>query len=149
MTVTAHAEVSGPHEFASAGWVADVGRMITEGLAGEDLSGVDFSACEVFTDAPAHLCGAGEGVAAWYFRIRDGRIEVGQGVLHDASFEMRGDYQTILPIVRMTMADNPTAAAAVEDAMTSGRLRTRGGHAGAPPALARLNLHDRMAPRTA
>lgn len=43
------------HEFMSTEWVAMAREQITQALTARDLRGIDFTLCEEFTDAPAHL----------------------------------------------------------------------------------------------
>src|SRR5687767_1040178 len=128
------------YEFAGPDWVAAIGRMIHDGAAGQDLSGVDYSMCEVFTDAPPHLCAEGETTVGWYLRIRDGAVEVAPGRLDDATFLVTGDYATVLPLARSVMAGNPAAAALAGEAVATGRLRVVGDRTTAPAFLAMLDL---------
>ena len=57
-----------------------------------------FSACEVFTDAPAHV--AASGTAAWHFYVDGKSVSIGLGEVDGADVTIRADYGTALPGAR-------------------------------------------------
>lgn len=142
-------------EFASADWVSAM-RSIIEGKLGEgkvDLTGIAYSFCEEFTDPPEHLRVGGSKSIGWYFRIGDGRVEVGQGVLDDADVKIVADYATVLPLARTVFADDPQAAAQaaklMEEAAASGKIRREGDATAAAAIPALATIHDDIARLTA
>ena len=142
-------------EFASAEWV-DAMRSIIEGKLREgkvDLTGIASSFCEESTDPPGHLLPEGAKSIGWYFRIADGRVEVGQGVLDAADVKIVADYATVLPLARMVFANNPQAAAeaakVMEEAAAAGKIRREGDATAAAAIPALATLHDDIARLTA
>jgi hypothetical protein len=56
-------------EFASPEWVDMLRGQILEGLAGKDLSVIDFTLCEEYTNPPAHLRRPGSASIGFHVRI--------------------------------------------------------------------------------
>jgi ectoine hydroxylase-related dioxygenase (phytanoyl-CoA dioxygenase family) len=137
-------------EFLSDGWIAQAHARLRSSIQiyRHELGGAELSLCEAFSDAPPHLARPGN-VAAWNVRIRGGDIAVRPGVDESCAVQIRGDYQTILPVAQavgptaLKRAQRETAHrdgkdfAKVTGTMPSGRLGD---------ILA--DLHDHMARRT-
>jgi hypothetical protein len=136
------------HEFMSAGWIAMAREQITRALAATDLQGVDFTLCEEFTNAPAHLGQNGDGTVGFCLRIADGAVEVTDRPSADADLRLISDYAEALPIARATDA-RAADPALMQERIAAGKLTVIGSAAGAPAALAALNIHQLLAPRTA
>ncbi len=139
-------------EFASPEQVDVIREAIEERFAAVDLSGVEVTFCEEFTDSPDHLREPGEERVGWYLRVRDGQVEVGRRVVDIADARVVADYATTLPLARIVYGDDRQGAAKAAklaaEASTAGRMRFEGDRR----ALARLPMalvHDDMARRTA
>jgi hypothetical protein len=74
-------EVYEKFEFASPGWVDMLRGLIVEGLAGRDLSGVNFALCEEYTNPPEHLRRPGSDSIGLHIRVAGGSIEVNDEVI--------------------------------------------------------------------
>lgn len=98
---------SDKYEFCSDDWVAVAREFIERRAEGADLTGINVTFNEVFTDPPAHLDPEGFGKVGWYLRIADNRIEVSPGVLAKADVRATVDYQTVLPAARRLSTDPP------------------------------------------
>lgn len=137
--------------FASPEWVAALQTILIE-LVDEalpDLEGVDFTICEVFTDVPpdSHTC-------VWAAQIS------GEGVRFfdepvTADYEVRGDYEAILPGARIIYEGVTEAELAAQAEhrlrmVDAGRLHAKGDMRAVPRPLRRLlqTMHDRLARRT-
>ena len=77
-------EVYEKFEFASPEWVDLLRDLIEGGLAGRDLSGVDFVLCEEYTNPPEHLRRAGSDSIGLVIRVEEGQIHVTSGVVDGA-----------------------------------------------------------------
>ena len=131
-------------DFASAPWVDQARAVLDELVATHGEPGFAFSACEIFTDAPAHV--AETGTAAWHFYIDGKTVRVGVGEVDGTDVTIRADYESTLPATRLVYtpeilaerAANPdeNAASHVEGDMTN-----------MPPYL--VELHNRLAVITA
>ena len=141
------------YPFCSAAWVGVARDFIETQCAENNLSGIETSFCEKFTDAPDNVTTDGDGVTGWYFRIAGGKVEVGHGVIEDADATIIADYQTVVPLARVVFEGNPEGAAdaqrVVEQANAEGKMRREGSEdaMNATPFLA--GLHDVLARRTA
>lgn len=141
------------YAFCSAAWVGVARDYIESQCAEHDISDIRTAFCEKFTNAPNDIVTEGDGITGWYFRIADGKVEVGHGVIEDADATIVADYDTVVPLARTVFEGNPDGAAAaqkaVEAAMAEGKMRREGneGAMGATPFLA--GLHDILALRTA
>jgi ketosteroid isomerase-like protein len=71
-------------EYASPEWVDMLRGLIIEGLAGRDLSGVEFVLCEEYTDPPEHLRRSGSDSIGLCIRVADGRVQVVSEVVDGA-----------------------------------------------------------------
>ena len=133
-------------EFCSDDWIAVAREFIERQAEGADLSGINVTFNEVFTDPPAHLDQQGAGKIGWYLRIADNRIEVSPGVLAEADVRATVDYQMVLPAARRLSTDPPL------DEETQKALAAnirREGDASVLSGLKWLSgLHDVMAVRT-
>ncbi|MGO8860756.1 MAG: hypothetical protein ACLQRH_08310 [Acidimicrobiales bacterium] len=69
-------EVYDKFEFASPEWIDMLRGLIVDGLAGCDLSGVDFVLCEEYTNPPKHLQRVGSDSIGFHTRVSDGQIQV-------------------------------------------------------------------------
>ncbi len=85
-------EVYEKFEFASPEWVDMLRDLIVAGLADKDLSGIEFTLCEEYTDPPAHLLRPGSSTIGLYVRIANGEVEVVNDVLDIATKKMVCDY---------------------------------------------------------
>ncbi|MDE0350460.1 MAG: hypothetical protein OXM56_12220 [Gammaproteobacteria bacterium] len=141
------------YPFCSAAWVGVARDFIETQCAENNLSGIETSFCEKFTDTPDNVTTDGDGVTGWYFRIAGGKVEVGHGVIEDADATIIADYQTVVPLARVVFEGNPEGAAdaqrVVEQATAEGKMRREGSEdaMNATPFLA--GLHDVLARRTA
>ena len=127
-------------DFASEAWVTIIRGVLQELVAEHADGDTRFSACEVFTDAPAHV--AESGTAAWHFYVDGKNVAVGLGVVDDADVTIRADYQTALPgartvytpeyLAKQAKAPPPDKPPEVEGDMSA-----------FPPWL--VELHNRMA----
>jgi hypothetical protein len=79
-------------EFASPEWVDMLRDLIVDGLAGKDLSGIDFTVCEEYTNPPAHLQRPGSATIGFYVHIANGDIEVVDHVIEGATKKLVCDY---------------------------------------------------------
>lgn len=95
------------YEFCSHDWIGVAREFIEQQAEGADLTGINVTFNEVFTDPPAHLDPEGVGKIGWYLRIADNRIEVSPGVLAEADVRATVDYQMVLPAARRLSTDPP------------------------------------------
>lgn len=140
-------------EFLSPEWMQLLRAIVIEGLAGKDLSGIEYSLCEVYKNVPAHLRrGAGPDIA-FFVRIHAGKIEFGDHALADATFSVVADHASMAPWVCLTHAETKERAG-VEATVLMGRMiadgqmQVAGDLSARPACLAALNLHDQLAIRT-
>ena len=141
------------YAFCSAAWVGVARDYIESQCAEHDISDIRTAFCEKFTNAPNDIVTEGDGITGWYFRIADGKVEVGHGVIEDADATIVADYDTVVPLARTVFEGNPDGAAAaqkaVEAAMAEGRMRREGNADGMSPTPFLAGLHDVLARRTA
>lgn len=146
-------EIVDKFEYASPAWLTAVRHVLGTRLAGEDLTGIDYSYCQELTDPPTHLLRAHESTISWHFRLSEDGIDVGEGLPERPTVKLVVDYQTLLPLARTVMADDPDYLERVRQLMTeataAGKLRIEGDLANQPEVLARIGLHDLMASWTA
>lgn len=145
---------NGKLEFASDAWVDAIREELEKGLAGEDLSDVDFSACEEYTSPPAHLLKPGATTVGFHFRIRPDGVTVGNVPAADVTFKVTGDYKTIRDLARMTKDETETKTGTsigelLGALIKNGSVTLDGDMSARPEVLEKVNLHDRMAGRTA
>ena len=137
-------------EFASPGWFKFLHQTIEQLVRGAE-DDLRWSICEVFNDVPEHLSQAPDRTASWHCRIRGSDVKFGQGEIQDADFKVVADYQTVLPLARLVLANDPAAEALVaevsEKGAADGKLRFEGDREARPASLE--GLHDAMARVTA
>jgi hypothetical protein len=120
------------HEFLSAGWRRTVTENMAKLLAGspEEMAGVTFSVCEVFTNVPPRLEPSGQVI--WHFRLVDGVADyrIDSTVTADdlmADFRIVMDAATAGPHSAMVIGDDPDQAARMgelaAEAVASGAFR--------------------------
>lgn len=138
-------------QFASPAWVALLRATLTElhRDAQPYLAGADFTICEIFTETPP------DGrTSVWGARIRQEGLEFFDHPVA-ADYEVRGDYDAVLPGAKLIYAETTPEQAAAQDAhraaMTAvGRITTRGDILSAPRSVRRLlqTMHDVLARQT-
>ena len=137
-------------EFASHGGFKFL-RETMEKLMRDAPDDLRWSVCEVFTQVPEHLSETPERTASWHCRIRGRDVEFAHGEIHDADFKVVVDYQTVLPLARWVLGNEPDAEArvaeALEKAVGDGKMRIEGSRESRPACLE--PLHDAMARVTA
>jgi hypothetical protein len=140
------------YQFVSPEWVDALRVIMEEAFESVDLDGIEFAFNEEYVNPPAELLGPGESTVGWYYRIRDGKVEVGGGSLPDATMTVRGDYETVRRLAKLSKSD-PTEAAELErlaaEAHATGKLSFSGDPTAMPTAVTGLGLHDRVVPITA
>ena len=140
-------------EFCSPEWVAYAREYLRRQAADADLTGVEATFNEVFTDAPAHLAPDAEGCIGWYLRVAHGAVEVERGILAAADLRITADYATVLPLARMVFDGNADLAAEagrrVAQATAAGKMRREGDAAALAGVTFMAQFHDVMARRTA
>lgn len=136
------------HEFMSADWIAMARQQIVQAIGTKDLRGIDFTLCEEFTNAPAHLLTRGASTVGFYVRIANGGVEVGDHPIEDADLRLVSDYNDALPIARA--ADSGAADPRVmQERIATGKLTIIGDPTAAPATLADVDIHELLAPHTA
>ena len=134
------------YDFSSEEWVA-VAREYLEGQTKDvDLSEINVSFNEVFSDAPSHLNPDADGRVGWYIRVTDGYLEVKTGILPDPDLRVSCDYETVLPAVRRLSTDPPLDDA-MRQVLTNSIVRQGNENATADLDWMR-GLHDVLAVRT-
>ena len=78
-------EVYEKFEFASPEWVDMLRGLISERLAGQDLSGVEFVLCEEYTHPPQHLRRPGSDSVGFHIRVATGEVQVINEVVEGAA----------------------------------------------------------------
>ena len=138
-------------EFGSREWVAAMRRVFEESVADRDLTGIEFSMGEEFTDPPAHLRREGSDTIGWHVRVRDGKVEVIDGPAADLDMRIVADYAMVLPMARVVMADQPDDEARQKiTAENMSKLRIEGDPTKLPPGfMESLGIHDKLAVITA
>ena len=103
--------------FCSEAWVAVANEYLKESARDTDLTGIEYTFNEVFTNAPVELDPDEQGRVGWYLRIADGEVEARRGILEDADTCIQSDYDSILPLARIVFAGNAEATAAAQKTM--------------------------------
>ena len=132
--------------FSCEEWVAVAREYLEDQTKDVDLSGINVSFNEVFSDAPSHLNPDAEGRIGWYMRVADDSLEVKTGILPDPDLRVSCDYETVLPAVRRLSTDPPLNEA-IRQVMTNSIVRQGNENATAELDWMR-GLHDVMAVRT-
>ena len=139
-------------QFASPEWVKVARAWIQQQCQAADLSGIEMSFCERFTDPPSDLDPARRGVIGWYIRIADGEVEVESGILDDADLLITADYDTVLPLARTVFENNPKGAAEaakrVQAAAAEGKMSRKGDETKLASVPFFAGMHDVLARRT-
>ncbi len=131
-------------DFASSAWI-EIARDVLEEIAAErGKTGVRFSLCEVFTDAPDSL--APSGTVAWHFYLDGKTVVVAAGEVDDADVKIRTDYQGVLPKARQYYTPEVLAQRATEPP-GEGFDSVEGDMSLVPEYL--VELHNRLAVITA
>jgi hypothetical protein len=89
------------YEFASPEWIAEAAAYLPGAVAAipQDLDGITFSLCEIYTDPPSHLADGADRIG-WSMQI-DGRdVKVLPGVRDDAEQKIVVDYGTCIPLAK-------------------------------------------------
>lgn len=139
-------------EFGSPAWI-DLARQFLEETIpplGEALDGIEFTICEVFTNAPRHIAGD-DGRVAWHVVIDGPTVKVGDGKIENADYFSKSDYQSVLPIARTVYSDNPGSYEVIQAERAAAIERgERAATAEIPLALAGpiRELHDHLARNT-
>jgi hypothetical protein len=141
------------YEFLSAEWLQELRSQLEQGLEGEDLTGIDYTMCEEYTGVPAHLRPRGGDTVGFYFRVRDGKVEVGDPPIQDANIRVLADYATVHPNAMLTHAEISAATGLDPQELmaknaAAGTVQVFGQLSDMPPVIANVHLHDRLAPRT-
>jgi hypothetical protein len=137
------------YEFCSTEWVNQVRSAIERLLAEVDLSGVNASFSEEFTDPPARLLPPGSTTAGWHYRITDGSLTVDASPLRNADLRLVGDYATVIELARMRNSD-PKIGPLAQAALEAGTLRYEGAASSDRRVGEALKpLHDQLVPITA
>mgnify|MGYP001188711802 FL=1 len=141
------------YEFSSQAWVDCAHQILVEAAGDTDLSSIEVTFSEVFTDAPPHLDPDENGRIGWYMQIKDGELNVKKGIPDRADLRITTDYQLTVPLGRAVFEGNPEAAAEagkVVAELTEKGIMVREGDEGALASLAFFEgFHDKIARRTA
>ena len=141
------------YEFSSQAWVGRAHEILVEAAGDTDLSSIEVTFSEVFTDAPPHLDPDENGRIGWYMQIKDGELNVKKGIPDHADLRITTDYQLTVPLGRAVFEGNPEAAAEagkVVAELTEKGIMVREGDEGALASLAFFEgFHDKIARRTA
>ena len=133
-------------EFCSIEWIEAAREYLLAQAEGADLTEVNVTFNEVFTDAPAHLNPDGDARIGWYLRVADGRLEVAAGALPSADLRVTCDYQTVLSAARRLSTDEPLDEAS-RQALTDA-IHREGDLSVAAGLTWMAGLHDAMAIQT-
>ena len=129
-------------DFAGEAWVDVVRGVLAELVAEHADADTRFSACEIFTDAPAHV--AASGTAAWHFYVDGKSVKIGIGEVDDADVTIRADYEAALPGARTVYTPEYVAKMAANPPPKPPEVE--GDTSVFPPWL--VELHNRLAPIT-
>ena len=141
------------YEFSSQAWVDCAHDILVEAAGDTDLSDIEVTFSEVFTDAPAHLDPDSKGRIGWYMSIKEGQLNVKKGIPDHADLRITTDYELTVPLGRAVFEGNPEAVEeagkVVADLMEKG-IMIREGDEGALSSLTFFEgFHDKIAKRTA
>ena len=139
------------YEFASPPWMRALFDLIESRARASDLTGSDYSLCEVFSNVPEHLATSPDRTLAWHCVLRNGRVTCGMGDVENASWKVFADYGAMLPVARMIIGDGDDSAEKTERLIAAlvreGKLTVQGTREGRPSFLE--GLHDDMVRVTA
>jgi ectoine hydroxylase-related dioxygenase (phytanoyl-CoA dioxygenase family) len=137
-------------EFLSDDWLAAAEGLLGRCVAAwaHELEGVGFSLSEAFSDAPPHL-GLDGNLAAWTFRLKDGKVTVKRGRNSNVDLLIEGDYQAMLPVAQ---AVGPKAMSRAQKQARhvngQGWVQVKGAFPTGRLADILAELHDYLARRT-
>ena len=131
-------------EFATSAWIDIARGALEEIVAEQGKTGVRFSLCEVFTNAPASIDPTG--IVAWHFYVDGNTVAVSSGEVDDADVKIRTDYQAVLPQARQFYTPEILAERATE-APGAGFDSVQGDMSLVPEYL--VELHNRLCVITA
>lgn len=146
------AEILEKYEYGGPDWVAMVRGLVEEGLAGEDLTGINFSFCEENTDPPPHLRRPGSDTIGFYVRVENGEVEVGDHPVDSTTFKIVGDYAAMREYAMRPFPGanpDPETAALRQRMIEEGKMRVEGVRSQWPAVISNLDLHNRARVRTA
>lgn len=137
-------------EFGSPAWMAYFHERLANHLSTHEPNAT-LTRCEVYRNAPAHLCASGSDSLTWTCRNECGRIrfELREASIDEADVKTEGDYEAFRELVRFVVDDGNANEfqALVLSHVDAGRIRplkdTRGHKP--PPNWA---LHNDIAART-
>lgn len=135
-------------EFGSKEWLDLAERFLKELTqeAGEQAKGADYSMCEVYFNAPPHLAIEGDRIA-WYFRIKNSKIEFGIEEVDNVDMKVMGDYKTLYQISKLEYDPNDMQKISeiLSEPMRSRKFKFQGDISKAPKFL--NPLHNLLAKR--
>ena len=136
-------------EFGNKKWMDLVKSLIIDltQKAGEQAKNVDFSMCEVYSNAPKHLAVEKDRVA-WHFRIKGNKVSFGIGEVDDVDMKVIGDYELLHQISTLIYENNnPSKASEIlKEPTKSGKFKFVGDMSKGPVFLS--PLHNLIAERT-
>jgi hypothetical protein len=142
------------YQFVSDEWISELRDELEAGLQGVDIGNLDFVLCEEYTNPPDHLQDAITGTAAFHIQIKDGNVLVAKGSLpaEETSYKIIADYEAIRQMAVLThaqaAAEGINAQERAAELVRTGQLQVLGDMGLRPETFTKVNLHDRMAPKT-
>ncbi len=136
------------YDFAGPQWVAFMHGLICEKVAalGDQMKGLDWSFCEVFTDPPPELSPDGSPLA-WSCVVKGANVEFFDDDLPGAAVRIVADYNAVLPLARYdSKGDEARAqelASMSQELVRTGKLIVHGDRTQQDSRIA--NLHDPIA----
>jgi hypothetical protein len=116
-----------PMEFASPAWLAFFSEHLAAHLRSTEPTQM-LTRCEVYTDAPAHLCSGASTSIAWTCRnaFGDIRFEAVECTIDDAHVKTIGDYAAFRELVRFVVTPENAGEfqALVLTHVESGRIKS-------------------------
>jgi hypothetical protein len=112
-----------------------------------------FSTCQIYTDAPQHLCMPGQNYVCWYVAVEANKVTITRELRDDVDMKLVADYNSGLPRARMVYTDEPdnVARREAETAASAAREERTGSYTHLSPAMMRMlrEFHNALAPITA
>jgi hypothetical protein len=106
-------------EFGSPEWTARIRQAFEEAITG--AAEISFSISERYTDPPPRLAPA-DGALGWTCSIDGGTIAFSSVPSDDADVVVVADYESILPLVRLTQSDINASPELAARLVAEGRL---------------------------
>jgi len=136
------------HDFASPLWFTALQAILYQAVdEAEDLSGSDWTMCEVFTNVPKSLPQGLDGSIAWHYSLIDGQVKFGFGDQPEADFKVSLDYHVARDMARMVVGNDESIQQEMERiafaAIEQGKGEVFGSREKRPENLA--NYHDTIA----